>query len=356
MALHYYARQWISEHQVHVIAVHSPNILELPAHVRNPLPSNFVLDGVRISNRTMLRLPGGLNVYPSFLPEFIEQFDLLIGHMPVGAALAWRLSKKFEKPFIQGIHYTDFKRSGVRSGILSRKYNRMLSHASAISFRSSFLQGKFEAVLPEISSRSFLMSGGVDSIWLEKPGSRVFDFAENDLNVLTVAQLIERKNIDKVIGSLKAIKSADWEYRVVGSGPQRDRLLGLSERSGVDMKISFEGFLSNHQVMDQMDHSDVFVMISEHETFGLVYLEAMARGCLVIATSQGGVAGIVKDGENGFLCDPNEEALSAVLNRILKMSPSQLSKISAQAKNTAEKYTYPILSNSYLENLDLLLH
>ena len=56
-------------------------------------------------------------------------------------------------------------------------------------------------------------------------------------------------------------------------------------------------------------NADCFVMVSSREAFGLVYLEAMAKGCIVIGTKGQGIEGIVKHGENGFLCkarDVNE--------------------------------------------------
>ncbi len=350
-ALHYYARQWAKDHQVHAIALHAPNVLELAELKERELPLNFVLDGVQVSNRTMIRLPLGLNIYPSFEKEFIEQFDILIGHMPVGAALAYRLSVKYQKSFIQGIHYTDFKRSKVREGSLTKKYEKMISQSIAVGFRSYFLQRKFVEAIPKIRDKSFPIPGGVDAIWLESIPERRFDFQNSPINILTVASLIERKNIDKVICSLKSIKQ-DWVYRIAGVGPEKDKLSSLADENDIRSRIKFEGFLPNSEVLDRMDRSDIFVMISERETFGLVYLEAMARGCLVIATLNEGVDGIIKDGENGFLCDPDVDALAKVFNKIIEMTNDQLTEVSNRAMETAKKYTYPVLAKSYINHLE----
>ncbi len=350
IALHYYARQWAKEHQVHVITLHAPNLLELSELRERELPSNFVLDRVNVSNRTMIRLPGGINIYPAIQKEFIEQFDVLIGHMPVGASLGYHLSAKHKKPFIQGIHYTDYKRSKVRSGMLTKKYEKIIAGSQAISFRSPFLQRKFENQLPQIVNKSFSMPGGVDSIWLETPSTRKFEFKDRPANILTVANLIERKNIDKVICSLTNIQS-DWVYRIVGIGPEMESLSRVADENDVQSKVKFEGFLPNSEVRDKMDESDIFVMISERETFGLVYLEAMARGCIVVATANEGVDGIVKDGKNGFLCEPKPESLTQVFNKIKRMSSDQLKKISSRAKRTAKEYTYPALAKTYLTQL-----
>ena len=60
--------------------------------------------------------------------------------------------------------------------------------------------------------------------------------------------------------------------------------------------------MKREEVIRQMDNHDVFVMISRNETFGLVYLEAMARGCITIASRNEGFDGVIEHGVNGFLC------------------------------------------------------
>ena len=54
-----------------------------------------------------------------------------------------------------------------------------------------------------------------------------------------------------------------------------------------------------------LGQSDVFVLPSVNETFGMVYLEAMSQGCIPIGTSGEGIDGIIENGKNGYLCDRN---------------------------------------------------
>ena len=53
-----------------------------------------------------------------------------------------------------------------------------------------------------------------------------------------------------------------------------------------------------------MKNAQIFTLISDNETFGMVYIEAMLQGCLVIASKGGGFDGIIQDGINGFICNP----------------------------------------------------
>ena len=101
-----------------------------------------------------------------------------------------------------------------------------------------------------------------------------------------------------------------------------------------------------------MHESQVFVLISKHETFGLVYLEAMLQGCIVIASKFGGVDGIIRDGENGFLCEEgNEEELVQIFTRINKMTQKDKSRLSENAVVTAKSFSESKVARCYLESI-----
>ena len=90
-------------------------------------------------------------------------------------------------------------------------------------------------------------------------------------------------------------------------------------------------------------------MISDNETFGLVYLEAMALGCVTIASKGGGIDGIIIDGENGFLCNPGDaNDLSRIIDKLRKYDKEELRLISEKAVHTAKMYTDEKVAETYL--------
>ena len=105
--------------------------------------------------------------------------------------------------------------------------------------------------------------------------------------------------------------------------------------------------------MKNVDKSQVFVMISQGEAFGLVYLEAMARGCITIASRGEGFDGIIKDGINGFLCEAgNADELASIISKIRKMSNDSLQFISKKAKSTAESLTDVKAARYYIDAVE----
>ena len=85
--------------------------------------------------------------------------------------------------------------------------------------------------------------------------------------------------------------------------------------------------------------SDIVCVPSFGETFGLVYLEAMAASKIAIASNTGGPQEYIQNGKNGFLVDPKDaKDLSNVMNLLIK-NPKLFDRIGIEAKKTAEKFS-----------------
>ena len=117
-----------------------------------------------------------------------------------------------------------------------------------------------------------------------------------------------------------------------------------------DNSIIFRGRMSREATIEKMRESDVFLMVSSPETFGLVYIEAMAQGCITIGSRNEGIDGVIRDGENGFLVKPrNIEELKECLEKIVFMSKEQKQEIVHSAYRDASKMTDENMANKYLQ-------
>ena len=143
--------------------------------------------------------------------------------------------------------------------------------------------------------------------------------------LLTLARLpdFERyKGVDEVLAALPALAEAvpDVAYLVCGDGADRPRLEAKARDLGLDDRVVFAGYIDEAEKADHYRLADAFVMPGRGEGFGLVYLEALACGVPVLASSRDASREAVLDGELGVVVDPLdpasvEDGLRAVLAR-----------------------------------------
>ena len=168
--------------------------------------------------------------------------------------------------------------------------------------------------------------------------------------IIYVGQLIERKHLKTLIEALSRFPERGYELTVVGVGPQKEEDEQLARVLGVNAR--FLGKLPHGTVIDEMSKSDCFVMVSENEVFGLVYLEAMAQGCITIASEKEGMEGIIQNGGNGFLTKAGDiEGLASVFDTIENMEEIEIIKIRNAALELARQYSETNVAENYLKNV-----
>lgn len=91
------------------------------------------------------------------------------------------------------------------------------------------------------------------------------------------------------------VAEADWEYLIVGAGPEEERLRRLAHRLGVAGRVRFTGWLPRPEVLRLLASSDVFLILSLHDSYSWATLEAMAAGLPVVCLDRGGPALLVDE-------------------------------------------------------------
>ena len=123
---------------------------------------------------------------------------------------------------------------------------------------------------------------------------------EDELIVTHISNFREVKNIPDVIKIFNNIqKEIPAKLMMVGEGPEREDAEKLAERLGISDKIVFFG--NSNEIDRILCFSDLFLLPSETESFGLAALEAMASGVPVISTNSGGLAEVNKHNYSGYL-------------------------------------------------------
>ena len=259
--------------------------------------------------------------------------DIIIAHMPSGIIFA----NKLKKPFVAGVHSSDIE--VLTNPIYSIYFRQALEdgykNAIKIACRSEVLKQKFLKLYPQFKDKTFVAFSGIKENLILR---REWQPKEN-IKILTCANFIKRKNIDKVIFACDKI--ANTELTIIGDGVESKNLKKLSK------KPKFLGFLPNQQVIEKMRSADIFILPSQNETFGMVYLEAMASGCITVGLKGEGIDGIIKDKENGFLT--NLDNIKEMLEEIIfSANPN---KILEKSYETILEYTEINAAKNYLSNI-----
>ena len=230
-----------------------------------------------------------------------------------------------------------------------KDYQTMMPAVDVWGFRSLAFQKSFEKRFGS-EKPMFLCHSGIPEKYLE-PVDR--NFADGVKRFVFVGSLYELKNVDITLRALhKAVGGKEYTFDIVGSGAENDNLHYLVEELGMGEHVIFHGQMKRDEAQQVVRNADCFVMVSSREAFGLVYVEAMAKGCIIIGTEGQGIDGIVKHGENGFLCKARDvDGLAEVINQIVGMSQDDLKRISSKAVKTAANLTDRKVAEHYVNSI-----
>jgi len=145
------------------------------------------------------------------------------------------------------------------------------------------------------------------------------------------------KRIDDVIHIFNNIqKVMPAKLMMVGEGPEKEKAEQLCEKLGIADKVIFFG--QSNEIDKILCFSDLFLLPSETESFGLAALEAMASGVPVISSNTGGVPEVNRQGVTGFLSDVGDiEEMSKNAIHILE-DPEHLTAFKQRAKEEANQF------------------
>jgi glycosyltransferase involved in cell wall biosynthesis len=126
--------------------------------------------------------------------------------------------------------------------------------------------------------------------------------------MVTIGRLVARKSTLQLVHALASCGRADTHLVVVGDGPDTAALQNAAAAAGVAERVHLLGHVSDAQKYRALAAADIFVSTSQHEGFGLVFLEAMAFGLPVVCYDRGGQTDFLKSRETGHVIKLNDLA------------------------------------------------
>ena len=264
--------------------------------------------------------------------------DVIISHMPSGTIFANKLGVEFSAC----IHASDIQvlTNPLYSFYFKYQLENSLKSANKLFCRSYALKNKLKSLNYDFIDDVYLALSGVDKNFIVDIRNNI---DTSTLKICTCANLIKRKNIDKLISAVKYFSNV--QLTVIGDGNELSKLKMMSD------KIIFTGWLTHDDVLKVMKENDIFILPSVNETFGMVYLEAMASGCVPVCTANDGIDGIIKNNFNGFTVLPTADSIRNLIQHIINSDAELLNYIRKNALDTVKQYTIEKCAKDYLELL-----
>lgn len=228
-----------------------------------------------------------------------------------------------------------------------KDYRNLMDSIDVWGFRSKSFKEQFESLYGK-KDKEFLCYSGIPAEYIQ-PIER--DFSKGVDRFVFLGSLYKLKNVNVTIQALSQVfGKEDYKFDVIGDGAELDTLMSLTKDLHQEKHVVFHGRQPRDKAQEILSEADCFVMVSTREAYGLVYLEAMAKGLIPIATTGQGFDGIIVNGENGFLCESeNVEALASILQHIKELPKEELQRLSNNALETAKELTDEKAADKYIK-------
>jgi glycosyltransferase involved in cell wall biosynthesis len=223
---------------------------------------------------------------------------------PIGGRVGWRVQ---------------------RAGVRLRQRGFCFAELTAKRLRDTGVRGPIEVLAGEYAGS------------LEKPVPRV-----PRPEVLFAGRHIPEKRVPALVKAFAALRERAPELRLViyGDGPERGAVLALIDRLGLRDTARAPGFVSADEVDDALAHALCMVLPSSREGYGLIVVEASARGVpsIVVAGPDNAATELVDEGENGFVAESaSTEDLAAAILRVRDAGPGLRASTAAWFERSAQR-------------------
>ncbi len=260
-------------------------------------------------------------------------FDLVHGHDWLVAVAGDHLANRFRCPLVVTIHATEYGRhqGWVDSHPQSHIHGVerwMANRAERVITCSHYMRGHVADIYDLEEERVTVIPNGIDPLDLQPVDDletlRARFAGPQQRLVLLVGRLVYEKGFQLALEALPGLieRLGDVRFLVAGSGTHEKELKDQAEQLGLMEHGTFLGWIGDDVLHSLYRISDLCVIPSIYEPFGLVALEAMASGCPCIVADTGGLREVVPNDDVGLRFRSRDSAsLAAMVERVLTDEP-----------------------------------
>ena len=286
-------------------------------------------------------LPMGVRTGKELLRR--NEFDVINTHFvlptgPVGDAL----SRYAGIPNVLSLHGGDLYdpskwTSPHRHPALRGWIRRLLKRSERVVVQSSNTLGNLHRFYdPEIESVQIPLA-----INRPKIGAALrseYGLKRGEVLFVTVGRLVARKAIDQLIVLMEILREKNLRLLILGEGPLASSLKEEAVKRNLGDRILFLGHVQEDEKFRILQMADVYVSTSQHEGFGLVFLEAMASGLPIVCYDHGGQTDFLRNQDTGFLVPLNNQIVFREACELLVQNPEMRKTIGETNRIRVEEF------------------
>jgi glycogen(starch) synthase len=313
-------------------------------------PAYDFINWVMGMNNSMLEYIANLATRKNF--NVIHAHDWMV--IPSAVGLKYLIGK----PIVYSIHSTEYGRRNGIHGTMQRLIHETEGwgtyESKKIVVCSKYMKEHVAWLFGVPSDKIHVIPNGIT----ESPPVKVdIDFRrkyalDSEKIILFVGRMVDEKGLNVLIGALPYVLKFGISAKIVavGDGYAINRMKETAWKLGVYDKVYFTGYLSDEELNKVFKISDVLVVPSLYEPFGIVALEGMINKLPVVVSDTGGLSEIVEDGTNGLKVSPNNSEELAKRLITLFSDENLRNRISELGYKTAkEKYNWREIDYETLE-------
>jgi glycosyltransferase involved in cell wall biosynthesis len=323
---------------------HNVEIIRTPTFFRRqmavanmPSMAAFIVGGIR-AGRKLLRT---------------RDFDVINTHfaLPSGPVGAW-LARTTRLPNVLSVHGGDLYdpskwMSPHRHRALRALVRHIVKGADAVVGQSRNTNANLRRYY-DAAMQPHLIPLGIPRPPRPTGGRNELGLATDEFVMITIGRLVARKGTDQLV-SLMTRLGEGVRLVVLGDGPELEALRLQAERLGVASRVTFTGFVPERRKAEWLAASDLYVSTSQHEGFGLVFLEAMAQSLPIVCYDHGGQTDFLTSGVNGMLAPLNDLQAFEIAIRELRSDVAKRDSMAATNRHDVEHHFIETCADRYEE-------
>lgn len=329
-------------HEIHFISSSIPFRL-------NKMYHNIYYHQVEVNQYSVFQYPPYDIALASKMAEVAnrEKLDLLHVHYAIPHAVCAILAKQMSHrdiKIVTTLHGTDITVLGYDPSLTDAIKFGIEKSDVVTAVSKALVDQTYELINPDKQIET--VYNFIDDRIYKKSDARAlkseFEIKEDEKVIIHVSNFRPVKRVQDVVKSFAKIASVmPSKLLLVGDGPEMTIICKLVREFGLEDQVIFLG--KQESLEELYSISDLMLLLSEKESFGLVALEAMACGVPCVGTNVGGVPEVINHGMNGFICevgdidDISNKSLAILVDQDLHQQFSKQSVETAKTKFKADQ-------------------